>query len=372
MDRVSTVVVCLLLLLVCLVNVAPLRAQCCAWQGGVMPAVGCGCLTTPIAPMGCSAYSAPNWPIAAWETRRHLGALGLPVPLTPGCGNCDGCAATLVAETGCGMPADFSDLSTEKYLQLADWQAAVRQGARNATVRGFGGTQVVSSPCDNDAIRSIVRNTIVQGLNYAGEQGAGGDLTRFQNLIAAGVEDAIVEGFNRTTVSDPKPCPDKDPNESKASKGKSGTPPPPPPAISEKRKTTQELPQNSGTAAIRLAGLRSSSLNKSSKVSTLAEDTFLPPAPLSDLVRQHYAGPQDAATFAARYADVQLVTSGWMVGSTGVVPLTGDHGFLVLKLRDDLDYVEVWSRGVLVADKCHYLQYFEDAKRFQEQNSNLH
>jgi hypothetical protein len=102
----------------------------------------------------------------------------------------------------------------------------------------------------------------------------------------------------------------------------------------------------------------------SPEVSTRAAET--PSFALRDALRQHYAGPSDAADFSARYGDFRLVSSGWLVAASGIVPLADHREFLVLSLRGDSAYVEVWSRGVLVAEKCRYVQYFEDAKRLRK------
>ena len=415
MARISTMAACLLLLVVGVVDPRPLRAQCCA---PLVPAlsVPCGgCIDVPNCPPVQAACGGAVSPIAAWETRRHLGALGLPVPFAAACGgggapnvcvgscatdvcgggcaadvcvgscaanvcvgSCaanvcvGGCAANVCGVDSCGQGAGICDIPLQRSLQLADWQAAVRQGARNAAVRGFDGTQMVPGVCGSEAVRSIVHDTIVEGFNYAGQNGGGCDMGRFQDLIAAGVEDAIVEGLNRTTVVEPKADRCKKPLDSPsapASSEKMPAPVPPPAAVprplnGEKTMRAKDLQTPVRTTALRTdAALVSWSHLPSREVSTLtAEDA--PPA-LSDSVRQHYAGPQDAAAFSARYSDSRLVASGWIVKSTGVVPLAGSRGFLVLTMRGDSEQVEVWSHGVLLAEKCRYVQYFEDAKPAQ-------
>jgi len=362
---------CLLLLVVGVLDPRPLRAQCCA---PLLPALGIpcgGCVNVPNCPPMQATCGGAVSPIAAWETRRHLGALGLPVPFAAACGS-DGCVANVCGGGSCGQGAGICDIPLQRSLQLADWQAAVRQGARNAAVRGFDGTQMVSGVCGSESVRSIVRDTIVEGFNYAGQNGGGSDMGRFQDLIAAGVEDAIVEGLNRTTVAEPKADRCKkpaDPPSAPASSEKSPAPLPPPapvlpPLTGGKTMRAKDLQTPVRTTALRTdVAMVSWSHLPSREVSTLTAEEA-PPA-LSDSVRQHYAGPQDAANFSARYSDSRLVTSGWVVKSSGVVPLAGSRGFLVLTVRGDSEYVEVWSRGVLIAEKCRYVQYFEDAKPLQ-------
>jgi hypothetical protein len=218
-----------------------------------------------------------------------------------------------------------------------------------------------------------VHDTIVEGFNCAGQQGVADDLGRFQGLIAAGVEDAIVEGLNRTTVADPQAAPCKKaagsanfPAGSKktplAEPHKASVPPPPPPpTVGEKAMPAKDLrspPRRTARGPV--------AAPVSWPHSPLREVSTLGPQRLSfaesEAVRRHYAGSDDAQAFSARYSDSRLITSGWIVQTSGIVPLSGNREFLILSLREDSEHVEIWSRGVLIAEKCRYVRYFEDAK----------
>jgi hypothetical protein len=375
MARIPTLAACVLCVAAGALHASPLPAQCCApWAPEMFVGNDC-CAAVPNCPVVQASCGSVGAPLAAWETRRQLAALGLPVPIAAQYGAAaDSCCASALAPY-----AGACDLSLQQSLQQVDWPAAVRQGARNAAVRGFVGGQSSSSPCPDGSIRTLVHDTVVEGFNRAGQGAAAGDLGRFQALIAAGVEDAIVEGLNYATVPDAQagpykkaappltsptsPSPPNSPTQPE--KKPLFQPPPPPAATGVKAAPAKELQSPARTTALGpIATPVSWSHLASPEVSTRAAEN--PSFVVSDAFRRHYAGRDDAADCSARYGDYRLVASGWLVSSAGIVPLADHREFLVLSLRGDSEYVEVWSRGVLIAEKCRYVQYFEDAKRLRK------
>lgn len=79
-------------------------------------------------------------------------------------------------------------------LSRVDFQTAVRDAARSVAVRGFNGAEVGA-----DQIRQSVRDAVVRNLNDA--RSDSGDLSNFQQLVQAGIEDALVEAFNQIEVT---------------------------------------------------------------------------------------------------------------------------------------------------------------------------
>jgi hypothetical protein len=145
------------------------------------------CLHAPVTLDRSHATSiAPNEGLTS-EVRRQLVAAGLPLPSAP---NRPCLAATV-------------NIYWRQRLESVNWREAVRAGARNATVRGFGGSRhALPETITERQLRTAVRNCFVESMNYVGAKGGQVDRQRLQNLIAAGVEDAIVEAFNRSRVAE--------------------------------------------------------------------------------------------------------------------------------------------------------------------------
>jgi len=185
-------------------------------------------------------------------------------------------------------------------LECVDWEAAVRRGVASAVVRGFN-AQSVQSQLDQRTVRSVVRERIVYGLNRAAEGVQPELLGRFEQLVAEGVEDAVVEAFNQVEVLSGDPA-------------------------------------NVGHA------------------SPAAERTHAGP------VAAHYGGRLQEKDFTNRYSEARLVSAGWVIGSNTIRPLSGGE-FLLLKIASAPDMVEVWQDHVLVFRNCRYTEYYEDAQQ---------
>ncbi|QDU93231.1 hypothetical protein [Lignipirellula cremea] len=182
-------------------------------------------------------YQRPDQQAFAWEVRNHIGKLGLPDARPP--------AATIgrdalgrnwrsdelgypYYEVARGPVSHRVYYQPERraaaaqarfYLQQVDWEAAARQGVRNAVVRGFNAARTPALPAPG-AIRSAVSDALVDGLNRvdvanlsrprAGDQPLGPSVATFQRLVEAGVEDAVVQALNQVqtqaAASEPPPA----------------------------------------------------------------------------------------------------------------------------------------------------------------------
>lgn len=111
-----------------------------------------------------------------YEIRGRLTQVGLP-------------AASPWTLSGVSLPTtEMGAIRTR--LDSVDWPAAVRNGVRNAVVRG--GNELGAIP--DEQIRAAVTAAVIRSIN---EMAAGeNDTQRFQRLIELGVEDAMVEFFN--------------------------------------------------------------------------------------------------------------------------------------------------------------------------------
>jgi hypothetical protein len=292
-------------------------------------------------------YRQPLRQAVAWEVARNLPTIGLPAP-------CDGRSASGVDACGrswrrdalgyayyetccCGTNRTYYQPERQsvaalvnRQLACVDWGASVRGGVANAMVRGLNAASVPS--LDDRAVRSVVRERIVDGLNRAAAGAGSGSLTRFQQLVAEGVEDAMVEAFNQIDlVADAQQqAPPRDRHE----------------AMSEDISVLRVVRRGEHA--------RPRAVGDPGAVPVNGQD--------GGPVVTHYGGPLQRAAFSQRYAKVRFVDSGWIIGPFGTRPVTGD-GLLILSLRGDHDAVEVWQDGLLISTDCRYVEYFEDAQR---------
>jgi hypothetical protein len=124
------------------------------------------------------------------EVGRHLARVGLPVrPARAGFGGCH------PHEAGLG-----------ELLARVDWEAAVRQGARNVVVRGFSREAGRGRKSVEELTQAAVRNGVIAGLNQAAANDPT-ELARFQALVQQGVEDALVEAWNELGARTPGALP---------------------------------------------------------------------------------------------------------------------------------------------------------------------
>ncbi len=159
-------------------------------------------------------YADPVGRAVDWEVQNHLQRMGLTDRRRPkarwgidAAGRCwqrdelgyafyvDDCA-------GCPLRSYYHPLRravagrVHDCLSRVDFQTAVRGAARAVAVRGFNSAEV-----DTDQIRQSVRDAVVRSLNEARPDS--GDLSNFQQLVQAGIEDALVEAFNQIEVTPP-------------------------------------------------------------------------------------------------------------------------------------------------------------------------
>jgi hypothetical protein len=248
-------------------------------------------------------------------------------------------------------------------LACVDWEAAVRRGVSSATVRGFNALHAPARP-EDELVRSAVRDRIVEGLNHLGGSKGFQDLPRFQRLVAEGIEDAVISAFNQMDVV-PQDLGLKLPSESLGGPPGASTLPDsveaepspaahPPPALADPGPV---LVAPSVRQAARLPAPRPAK----APAAPAAPEATLSAGPLP----AHYGGVFRGDAFAQRYNRIRLVDSGWVFGAFGRRPLQGTE-FLILWLRDNPDTVEVWLKGVLVYQNCHYAEFFEGARQTPE------
>jgi len=168
-------------------------------------------------------YLHPERRAVAWETHNHLQQIGLPdtrPTLSPT--GVDALGRSWQRDD-LGYPyyivgdnwnarciyyqpeqREAAAWAREQYSAL-DWSGAVRNGVSGAVVRAFNlssNSDVDSKPSsapekfdpELDVFRDAVHHAVVTGINHAGSHEI--DLRQFQKLIEAGIEDAIIQGFN--------------------------------------------------------------------------------------------------------------------------------------------------------------------------------
>jgi len=275
------------------------------------------------------AYQRPVERAIAWEVRNHVHKIGLPDARSahrPQYG-VDALGRPFAYDS-VGYPyyevqdcaglrrvyyQPFSQavaLHLREVLEFVDWPAAVREASRNAVVRGYNGAAEAVEDSQHTA-RSAARDAVAHGLNLAGAAPEGTNLDTFQELITAGIEDALVEGFNQAAALELS-AQDVDVTAARA--------------VAE---VPTELPRRDA-----------------------AHDAW---------IRMHLGGRVEPDEFERRYDDATLITAGWIVTVWGVQPLRVPDGALLLT-RKDSPYVEVWREGRLLCDECRFARYFEDAR----------
>lgn len=275
------------------------------------------------------AYQRPVERAIAWEVRNHVHKIGLPDVRSahrPQCG-VDALGRPFAydavgypyyeVQQGVGLRRVYYHpfpqavaMHLREVLEFVDWPAAVREASRNAVVRGYNGAaEAVES--SKHTLRSAARDAITHGLNRAGATPEGTNLDTFQELLTAGIEDALVEGFNRAATLE---------------------------------LSAQDVEVTPARAVAEVP-------------------TELPPrdAAHDARIRTHLGGRVEPDVFKRTYDDATLITAGWIVTAWGVQPLTVPDGALLLTRKDSPD-VEVWREGRLLYDDCRFARYFEDAR----------
>jgi hypothetical protein len=266
------------------------------------------------------AYRRPVERAIAWEVRNHVHKIGLPDARSahPAQYGVDALGRAF-AYDAVGYPyyevpecdgvrrvyyqpfAQAVALHMREVLDSVDVPAAVREAAHNAVVRGYNGAAEAVEDSQH-AVRSAARDAVTHGLNLAGAAPEGTNLDTFQDLIAGGIEDALVEAFNRAAALE---LPTQD----------------------------VEVPNESPRR-------------------DAARDAW---------IRTHWGGRVEPDEFERRYGDATLITAGWIVTVAGIQPLRVPDGALLLT-RKDSPYFEVWREGRLLCDECRFARYFEDAR----------
>ncbi len=307
-------------------------------------------------------YRQPIRQAIAWETSRHLTKVGFSAPMDirrqsgmDAFGRCWsrdelGYAYYEVGGHGCFGREYYQPerrataANLHRQLACVDWPAAVRTGASRATVHGFNAAGGRLSGHDAQ-VRSAVRDQIIDGLNRAGENRFAGDLSRFQQLVTEGVEDAVVRAFNQMDVLPGVPEGALPPNPQEHEVPERASPPNSPGSGADERSVLPHDPQQDPPVP-------STDCGNSALTAGGGNRRLLAP---------HYGGPLYGNGFSNRYSVVQFVDSGWVIGTFGVRPLTGD-AYLILSLKEDPKIVEVWSHSILLFEGCRYAKFFEDAQ----------
>jgi len=306
-------------------------------------------------------YRQPRRQAVAWEVSRHLPNIGLPATRdVRGASGFDAfgrrwyrdALGYAYYETGCGggivreyYQPERQSIAAAMHRQLSqlDWEGSVRLGVAGAMVRGFNATDIAG--IDDATLRSVVGEQIIEGLNLAAEDTQSGNLLRFQELVAGGVEDAIVQAFNQMEViGDGQPAANIH--------GESVDFLDQPPAMVAPADVDDPAADGNDAAA-----------DGNDAPSLSGNVSYVPANPENaGLIARHYAGGHNSTSFVQRYAETRFVDAGWVIGSFGTRPLVGG-GTLVLTLQGDTGKVEVWRDGILVYSDCHYAEYFEDAQQ---------
>ncbi|MEO8494923.1 MAG: hypothetical protein ABI614_07625 [Planctomycetota bacterium] len=288
------------------------------------------------------AYQRPVERAIAWEVRSHLHKIGLPdvrgtnrpTHGVDGLGRSfryDVVGYPYYEVLDCGGPGRVyyqprsQSVAThvQEVLECVDWEAAVREASRNTVIRGFGqAAEAVEE--SRQSVRTAVRDAVADSLNFAGATSDGVKLETFQELIAAGIEDALVEAFNQAAALE-VPAPGGD---------TLGLP------LFPRAKTDRQSHATLGR----------------------------PPEPLSRdaaneiWITTHLGRHIEPSEFERNYKDATLITAGWIVAEWGVKPISAKGGALMLT-RSDSPFVEIWRDGRLLCDGCRFARYFEDAQR---------
>jgi hypothetical protein len=285
----------------------------------------------------------------AREVSRHLPMVGLPGARDDGpCSGCDArgrrwqrdaCGYAYYEQMGCGgvphriyyQPELHSAAQwVRRQLDCVDWEQAVRHGVKQAVIRGWN---AAGEGCDIDeaTVRSAVRDQIVEGINRAAAGHGDADLQRFQQLVAEGVEDAIVEAFNQLDVVGGDAW-----------------------QIFELESNLVSPDQISAATRAHDGSSPSHSQNGLGLISPAQQQQ-------QPVVSEHYGGPLTVGDFNRRYVEAVLVNSGWVTGPAGLQPLVNGD-FLILRSRAEPQEVEVWQRHHLLFEDCRYEKFYEDAK----------
>jgi hypothetical protein len=87
--------------------------------------------------------------------------------------------------------------TARREFESVNFEVAIRRAARNVVVRGFNQIEVPGVD-----VRDSVREAVIRRLNST--ELASGQLGTLQNLVQAGIEDALIEAFNQTDVQQAK------------------------------------------------------------------------------------------------------------------------------------------------------------------------
>lgn len=292
-------------------------------------------------------YQQPRRQAVAWEVSRHLPKIGLPA--THSFRRASGVDAFgrrwsrdalgyAYYETGCGgcvgrtyYQAQRQSIAAAVHRQFTcvDWEASVRQGVVGAVTRGFNAVGVPA--IDDETLSSVVGEQIVEGLNRAAADAGSGNLSRFQDLVAEGVEDAIVQAFNQMDLM--------------RNEGRAVTP----------RARSEKPTGETSVLADRSDGDRAPARVPVDVRSAPADEGH------AHLVKMHYGGGLDPTAFHERYGEARFVDGGWIIDKSGSRPVIG-AGMLILTLQTDGHRVEAWRDGILVFSDCQYSEYFEHAQ----------
>lgn len=201
-----------------------------------------------------------------------------------------------------------------------DWEGAVRRGARNSVVRGFNGTPVPEGSDSRDAwLRRRAAAEVVQYFNALGGAPSpytAGQLRRFQQLVEQGVEDAIVEGFNRAG----------------------------------ELKALQE---------------REAAEKQQAEAARLPEPSVEPRRVAYDSaeVREHFGDALERAEFDRRYESARWVSAGWLMVEGNRLPVKAPAGYLLLVPRKGPGVSEVWRQRERLFAAARYARYYEEGMK---------
>lgn len=282
------------------------------------------------------------------ETCNHLAKIGLPNPSgayaspasavpgdwgSPGYNYYETCFGELVCD-----PWQWLAVTdwTRRRLSCVNWPAAVEQATHNAVTRAFNSVSTIA--VDDQALRPLVRDAVVRSLNYAGRVGAEGSLTYFQSLVQKGIEDAVVEAFNRVSVVTDRP---------------GGTLEGPPMEV---------LPPGQPQMPPLLAPPAAEPLPNQTPAVGADSPPTPPTTPARPIALHDVAQATNRSAAPTPYTASRMVTAGWVVSTSGITPLVGGREFLVRTLRDDPQFVEIWHNQERLFGKCRYAAYYEDAR----------